>query len=214
VAVIFPRWSNWIIPFLFGIVGPIATVSAVGALWYWGSPEFTDVGYAPEQPIPYSHKLHAGELGIDCVYCHNTVEQGAAAAVPPVETCMNCHKAVKTDSEVLAPVRAAYETGEAIAWKRVHLLPDYAYFDHSVHVAATIGCVTCHGRVDQMKTVKQEKSLSMGWCLDCHRDPAQNMRPATELTNMSWTPDDSPDFDPHAEARFPTPPEHCSGCHR
>ena len=214
MAVIFPRWSNWIIPILFGVVGPAASVGAVGAIWYWASPEFTDVGYTPDQPVAYSHKLHAGDLGIDCRYCHNTVERGAAAAVPPTETCMNCHKAVKTDSALLEPVRDAFETGEPIAWKRVHLLPDYAFFDHSVHTAATIGCATCHGRVDQMKTVMQQRSLSMSWCLDCHRDPAKNMRPKSELTNMSWTPADSPDFDPHSKARFPTPPEHCSGCHR
>ncbi len=214
MAVIFPRWSNWIIPIFFGVVGPLVTVGAIGAIWYWGSPEFTDVGYAPDQPVPYSHKLHAGELGIDCRYCHNTVEQGAAAAVPPTATCMNCHKAVKTESALLEPVRKSFETGEPIVWNRVHLLPDYAYFDHSVHVAATIGCATCHGRIDQMKTVRQVESLSMGWCLDCHRDPAKNMRPHSELTNMAWTPADSPDFDPHSKARFPTPPEHCSGCHR
>ncbi len=214
MAVIFPRWSNWIFPIVFGLVGPVVTVAVISGVWYWVSPEFTDVGYQPEQPVAYSHKLHAGDLGIDCRYCHNTVEQGAAAAVPPPATCMNCHKVIKADSEKLAPVREAAAGGEALAWSRVHLFPDYAYFDHSVHVAATIGCVECHGRVDQMVKVTQAETLSMRFCLACHKDPGPNLRPHSELTNMAWTPEDSPEFDPHASGRFPDPPQHCGGCHR
>jgi hypothetical protein len=213
VAVIFPRWTNWT-PLVGLALAPGALLAPVFAIWYWFSPEFTDVGYMPEQPVPYSHKLHAGDLGIDCRYCHNTVERGAAAAIPPAATCMNCHKVVKSDSEKLAPVRAAFEKDEPLAWTRVHLLPDYAFFDHSVHVAAGVGCVSCHGRIDQMPEVKQEKPLSMSWCLDCHTDPAPKLRPKDQVTNMTWAAPEG-GYDPHADReRFPSPPQHCSGCHR
>ena len=212
---LFPRWTNIMLPALILLGPPGAITGATLGIWYYASPEFTDVGYAPDQPVAYSHKLHAGELGIDCRYCHNTVEIGKRAAVPPVDTCMNCHKVVRTDSELLAPVReAAADPDVSLAWARVHIFPDYAYFDHSVHVAAAVGCVTCHGRVDQMVTVTQQEPLSMGWCLKCHSEPAANLRPTSEVTNMGWVPADSPDYDPLNADRFPTPPQHCSGCHR
>lgn len=213
MAVIFPRWSNWV-PLAVLLAGGPATLAPILALWYWGSPEFTDVGYAPDQPVPYSHQLHVSQLGLDCRYCHNTVERDAAAAVPPVSTCMNCHKVVKPDSPRLTPIRNAWETGEPVQWVRVHMLPDYAFFNHSVHVAAGVGCVSCHGRIDQMEVVRQEEPLSMSWCLDCHRNPAPNLRPPSEVTNMGWTPEDSPDFDAQARADQLNPPQHCSGCHR
>ena len=183
---------------------------------YWFSPKFTDVGYAPVQPLPFSHKLHAGELGMDCRYCHNTVEVAAKAAIPPAETCANCHKFVKSDSPKLALVRDSYQTNEPIPWVRVHMLPDYAFFDHSVHVGAGVGCTSCHGRVDQMEVVTQQEPLSMDWCLECHTDPEKHLRPRSQVTQMDW---DSrlEGYDPHtdpARSRMPSPPEHCSGCHR
>ena len=201
----------------------IATVKGVGFLgfaifvfWYWFSPSYTDVGYNPDQPVPFSHKLHAGELGMDCRYCHNTVEDAAHAAIPPTETCMNCHKAVKTDSIALEPVRNSYSNDVPVEWVRVHMLPDYAYFDHSVHVAAGVGCATCHGRVDQMIKVAQAEPLSMGWCLECHRNPEPNLRPKNKVTDMTW---DSAlaGYNPHKDPlrkRELAPPQHCSGCHR
>ncbi len=149
----------------------------------WGSPRrATDVGYAPEQPVPYSHALHAGQLGIDCRYCHNTVETAAHAAVPPTQTCMNCHAAIRKESEKLIPVRASYATGMPIPWVRVHDLPDYVYFNHSAHVRRGVGCVSCHGRVDTMEVVYQAEPLSMGWCLDCHRNPERHLRPVEFVT--------------------------------
>ena len=146
------------------------------------------MGYRPVQPVPYSHKLHVGELGLDCRYCHASVEISAVANVPPTQTCMNCHRLVKKDSAKLAPIRDSFPSGRPMHWIRVHKLPDYAYFTHRAHVAAGVGCVTCHGRIDEMETVTQMTPLSMSWCLDCHRNPGPNRRPVSEVTNMKWTP--------------------------
>jgi hypothetical protein len=206
------------IPLAFGVLGPLALAGAVGGVWYYFSPEFTDAGYRPRQPVPFSHKLHAGDMGMDCRYCHNTVERAAHAAIPPAQTCMNCHSLVKTDSPRLKLVRDSYDTGEPVPWIRVHMLPDYAFFDHRPHLAAGVGCSSCHGRIDQMTIVEQDQPLSMGWCLDCHRDPEPNLRPRDQITNMAWDPEvDGKAYD---AAKDPTrtrqvnPPEHCSGCHR
>lgn len=212
---IFPRWTNNI-PIAIGLLAPLAGAGVIFAVWYWFSPKYTDVGYRPEQPVPYSHKLHAGDMGIDCRYCHNTVEQAAHAAIPPTATCMNCHSQVKTDSLRLRKVRESYKTGEPIEWVRVHQLPDYAYFDHSAHVGAGVGCVSCHGRVDKMVVVQMAQPLSMGWCLDCHRNPTPNLRPLDQVTNMGWSAADEaydPARDPDRKRQV-NPPLHCSGCHR
>lgn len=212
---LFPRWTNYLGPAL-ALGAPVALGVASLAIWYWFSPEFTDVGYMPKQPIPYSHRLHVDELGLDCRYCHNTVETAAKAAIPPTQTCMNCHAMVKPNSDLLAPLRESWETGEPVEWTRVHMLPDYAFFDHSVHVANGVGCVSCHGRVDHMETVKQVKPLSMGWCLECHRDPEPNLRPFDKVTDLGFSVMGS-GYDPRNDpdrARMPSPPEHCSGCHR
>ena len=214
---IFPRWTNNV-PIVIGLVAPLAGASLIFAVWYWFSPWFTDVGYRPDQPVAYSHKLHAGELGIDCRYCHNTVEGTAHAAIPPAATCMNCHELVKTESARLAPVRESYATGEAIPWIRVHQLPDFAFFNHSSHVAAGVGCASCHGRVDQMVVVEMKQPLSMGWCLDCHRNPEPHLRPRDQVTNMAWDIEvDGKAYDANKDptrTRDVLPPEHCSGCHR
>lgn len=213
MAVIFSReWNK--LPLYLGVGLPAALAAVTFAFWYWGSPAFTDVGYQPEQPVPFSHRLHAGELGLDCRYCHSTVEIASKAAIPATETCMACHSKIKVDSPKLELVRNSAKTGEAIRWVRVHQLPDYAYFDHSVHVAAGVGCATCHGRVDQMEVVRMEQPLSMAWCLECHRNPAPNLRPRGEITNMEF---DLASYDPaedHSRTRELVPPEHCSGCHR
>ncbi len=188
----------------------------VGIIWYWFSPWFLNVGYQPEQPVPYSHKLHVGELGIDCRYCHTTVEEANHAAVPPTATCMNCHSAIRTESLKLQPIRESAKTGEPMKWIKIHQLPDYAYFSHQIHVNAGVGCVSCHGRVDTMEEVRMEYPLSMSWCLDCHRDPTPNLRPQDQVTNMTWKPPKG--FDPAKHknrAGNPVrPPVHCSGCHR
>ena len=215
MAQIFPPSFNKI-PLAAAIVGGLAPVLAVAGVWYFFSPWYTDVGYRPAQPVPYSHKLHVGELGLDCRYCHASVEISAVANVPPTQTCMNCHTLVKRDSVKLAPIRDSASSGRPMHWVRVHELPDYAYFTHRSHLAGGIGCVTCHGRIDEMETVTQMKPLSMGWCLECHRNPSPNRRPVSEVTNMKWTPPrDLQAFTAQLDKERPVnPPTDCSGCHR
>lgn len=187
-----------------------------GFVWYYFSPEFTDVGYRPEQPVPYSHKLHVGDLRLDCRFCHYSVERAAVASVPPTEVCMNCHQLVKRDAPTLAPILASSSSGERMRWVRVHKVPEYAYFDHSVHVGAGVGCSSCHGDIASMEVVKQVEPLSMGWCLECHRDPSGHLRPPEEITDTKWRPGPSQAEFAAAlmEERSLAPPEECSACHR
>lgn len=215
MAQLFPRWTNHV-PIAVALALPAAGIAVVFAIWYWFSPKFTDVGYQPVQPVAFSHQLHAGQMGMDCRYCHNTVERSFHAAVPPTATCMNCHASVVPDSPLVAPVRESASTGEPIEWVRVHMLPDYAYFDHSAHVGAGVGCNDCHGRIDQMPIVRQAQPLSMSWCLDCHRNATENLRPRDQITNMAWDTATA-EYDPHSDptrTRTVDPPQHCGGCHR
>lgn len=214
MASIFPKWTNKI-PLVIGAGAPVVLIAVIGFVWYYFSPEYTDVGYQPVQPVPFSHALHAGDLGLDCRYCHNTVEKAAHAAIPPTETCMGCHANVKKTSPKLSKVRQSYETGEAIPWVKVHMLPEHAHFNHSIHVGVGVGCVECHGRVDHMEEVHQVKPLSMGWCLECHRNPEPALRPRSEVTNMNYSPvvdGYDPAKDPNRK-RLVQPPEHCGACH-
>lgn len=216
MAQIFPKWTNHI-PTIVLIVVVLGGAATIGFFWYFGSPEYTDVGYRPVQPVPYSHRLHAGELGLDCRYCHTGVERSAVAGVPPAQTCMNCHTVVKYDSKKLQLVRDSYKNGTPIPWRRVHKIPEYAYFDHSAHVTRGVGCAECHGRIDQMEVVRQVKPLSMSWCLECHRDPATHLRPAdVPVTKMDWQPPSYQDtLGPKLIAEHKiSPPTDCSGCHR
>lgn len=203
----FSRRAN-LFPLVLAVGGISLCVFAVAMVWYYFGPQFTQVGYSPKQPIVYSHRVHARNLGLDCRYCHANVEVSSVASVPPMQTCMNCHSVVAASSLKLAPLRDAWESGARVEWTRVNKLPDYVYFDHSVHLGAGVGCVECHGRIDEMDQVEQMKPLSMGWCLECHRDPTPNLRPRSEITNMTWTNDGS--FKPPAV----NPPQNCSGCHR
>jgi hypothetical protein len=208
---IFPRSLNYL-PLVAAVGVAVLGGGVTLGMWYYFSPKNTQIGYAPEQPIPYSHKLHAGDLGIDCRYCHANIERSQEAMIPPTQACMGCHAIVKADSPKLAALRDSWSSGNPIAWVRVHRVADYVYFDHSVHLAAGVGCVSCHGRIDQMEVVRQDKPLNMGWCLECHRDPGPNLRPKDQITNMTWTPstDEAVQF---AENKL-RGPEHCSGCHR
>jgi hypothetical protein len=213
----FPAWTNTIKPLIgAGVVG--GALYVVGLVWFGFSPKTTDIGYAPKQPVPYSHALHVGQLGLDCRYCHTTVEKTNFAAVPPMQTCMNCHEQrVKTQSAALQPLREAWRKSEPLQWTKVHRLPDYVYFDHSAHVTRGVSCVSCHGRVDKMEVVTQVKELSMGWCLDCHRNPEPNLRPPEFVTALDWKPDPK-DPSQSGEAlrkQFHiNPSQDCSTCHR
>lgn len=211
----FPKWT-W-------VLRPGIAAAAVGGLVYASvviylgfSPKATDVGYMPTQPVPYSHALHVGQLGMDCRYCHTGVEVAAAAAIPPTQTCMNCHSKVRANSEKLIPVRESYATGMPVSWIRIHDLPDYVYFDHSAHVRRGVGCVSCHGRIDAMEVVFQAEPLSMGWCLECHRSPENHLRPVEFVTQLDWVPEE----DQLAlgtrlrETNNINPPTDCNTCHR
>jgi hypothetical protein len=212
---IFPKWTNRLreASAVAAVGGIVYLVVLIGLLF---SPQTTAIGYAPEQPIPYSHALHAGQLGIDCRYCHNTVEWSAHAAVPPTQTCLNCHRHIRTESPKLLLVRESEATGMSIDWVRIHDLPDFAYFDHSAHLTAGVGCVSCHGRIDKMEVVRQAMPLTMGWCLDCHRNPDANLRPQEFLTAMDWTPEEDPAVLGRRlrEAHSVRPSTDCSTCHR
>ena len=178
-------------------------------LWYGANPVTLNVGYAPVQPVPYSHALHVGKLGMDCRYCHNTVEKTGMAALPSTETCMNCHTNIKPNSEKLAPVRESYKTGCRCRGSRSTTWPEYVYFNHSAHINAGVGCIECHGRIDQMERVETVKPLNMGWCLECHRDPRPHLRPKDQVTNMLWTPPDDRDaLGQELKDKIPREPEH------
>jgi hypothetical protein len=215
---VFPKWHNKVPLVFFGVVGPVVTIALIAGVWYYFSPRYTDVGYRPEQPVPYSHKLHAGELGLDCRYCHTGVENASLARVFLTQTCMNCHTRVKTDSPKLRLVRESWIEDKPIEWVRIHKTPDYAYIEHSAHIQAGVGCESCHGRIDQMVEVQLSEPLNMEWCLDCHRDPAQHLRPKSEVTTMGYTDEQRAQFLSSKEGKDSTksvnPPQHCSGCHR
>ena len=201
-------------------------VSIFGALFVLGgslyglavinrSDYVTHAHVAREQPVPFSHRHHAGELGIDCRYCHTSVEQAAYANIPPTQTCMNCHAQIWSDSDMLEPVRASLRSDESIAWAKVYDLPDFVYFNHSIHVHKGMGCSTCHGRVDQMNLTWQEPSLHMEWCLNCHRHPERYVRPRDEVFNMSWEAEDQQSLGPQLVAQYGIERRHdCSVCHR
>jgi len=163
-----------------------------GGLWLLleinRSPWVTQAGVAREQPVPFSHQHHVAGMGIDCRYCHTSVEVSAVAGIPPTKTCMNCHSQIWSDSPTLEPVRQSFREDRSIEWARVNDLPDFAYFNHSAHVNKGVGCTTCHGRVDQMPLMWQETSLQMEWCLDCHRQPEKYVRPQSEVFNASYEP--------------------------
>jgi hypothetical protein len=215
LAQLFPRWLNRL-PLVVALAAPPALGVPAALLWYYGSPRYLEVGYRPVQPVAYSHALHVGELGLDCRYCHFSVEQSPVAVVPPTQTCMNCHHVVLRDSAALAPVRESAATGRPLRWVRVHNLPDYAYFHHAAHVRAGVGCASCHGAIQRMEVVTQVEPLSMGWCLDCHRNPAAHLRPLERVTDMDWLPprDQAEQASRMIAERGLRPPVDCSGCHR
>ncbi len=184
---VFPRWANTVTLMVL-ILLALAPIY-VGALVGYGlDPVTLNVGYQPVQPVAYSHALHAGELGLDCRYCHNTVEKADFAALPPTETCMNCHRGIWPKSEKLAMVRDSFASGRPIPWRLVTTVPDYVYFSHAAHVNTGVSCVECHGQVNHMEVVYQAMPMNMAWCLQCHRDPMDRLRPRDQVTNLDWKP--------------------------
>ena len=185
----FPRWSNYLPIKLLLCLG-FAGFAVACAMAYYFTPKYTRVGYMPGQPVAFDHSIHAGQLGMDCRYCHSFVEESPHSNVPTTQTCVNCHSQIQKDNPKLAPVRESMETGEPIEWVQVHQTPDYVYFNHSVHVARGVSCQRCHGQVNEMEVVEHAKPHSMGWCLDCHRNPEENLRPVREVLNLDWSPKD------------------------
>lgn len=173
-----------------GLLALVLLAASATFAWRALIAEPNGIGEAVEQPVPFSHKHHAGELGIDCRYCHATVETDAFADIPPVSTCMTCHSQLYTGQAVLKPIVDSWRSGVALHWQRVNQLPDFVYFNHAIHVAKGVGCVSCHGRVDRMPLTARTQSLSMKWCLACHRAPEKFLRPRDEVFAMDWHPAD------------------------
>ncbi len=186
MAQVFPPSANWaskasILTALLIVASMLGVVLNINRIDY-----VSMVDVAIDQPVHFSHKHHVTGMGIDCRYCHTTVEVSAFAGVPPTETCMTCHSQIWTEAPILEPVRASFRENKPIEWNRVHDLPDFVYFNHSIHVNQGIGCQSCHGQVDQMPLMKKAHTLNMEWCLDCHRDPAQFIRPRDQVFNMNY----------------------------
>lgn len=182
---VFPRWANFLLPVIIIMVlgGALYVPTLAGIALH---PETLNVGYMPQQPVPYSHALHVGQLGMDCRYCHTTVDKAAFAAIPPTQTCMNCHHAIASTNVNTRKLRDSWVSGDPIEWVKVHDLPGWAYFNHSAHVNKGVGCFSCHGRIDQMEVVYQAEPLNMAWCLECHRSPEKFLRPKDQVTNMTY----------------------------
>jgi len=192
MANFFPRWTN-LLPLKVGICVIALGVGVVAAFTYYATPKTLVAGYQPAQPIPFSHKIHVDQLGLDCRYCHSFVDVSGHSNVPTSNTCWNCHQHVQQDSPKLQPLRNRMDPtlehpdfGKPVEWVRIHKLPDYVYFDHSAHVNRGISCQSCHGNVDEMEVVYQDQPLSMGWCLECHREPEKHLRPLEEIYNLDY----------------------------
>jgi hypothetical protein len=186
MAQIFDRSSNALARASLVLSGLIVIALGVTLDQLQRSPWVTRQGQRPEQPVPFSHKHHVQGLGVQCQYCHTTVEKSSYAGIPPTKTCINCHAQIWTNAQLLEPVRESWATGQSLPWIKVHDLPDFVYFNHEIHVHKGVGCASCHGRVDQMPLMYAENTLQMEWCLDCHRNPAKNLRPTSEIYNMAW----------------------------
>jgi hypothetical protein len=216
MSALFPKHSNTIFRVVLALLAGIPAIAIGGLMIYQRTPYGQGTRVETEQPVEFDHRHHVKDAGIDCRYCHTTVEQSYTAGIPPTQLCMGCHDQIWNKSPLLDPVRTSYFEGKPIEWKRVHNLPDFVYFNHSIHVNKGVGCATCHGRVDEMPSIMQVKPLTMGWCLDCHRDPAPNLRPRDQITNLAWEPEGDPrelgekliqEYDVHTRTS-------CSTCHR
>ena len=216
---IFPKSANKLPLQIILFLGVLAGIATAGVT-YSMTPKYTRVGYAPVQPVPFSHAKHVQEVGLDCRYCHSNVDKSGHSNVPTAQTCMNCHSVIKANSPLLAPVRESYANGTPVPWVWIHQTPDYAYFNHSIHVNRGVSCVECHGKVNEMDTVTHMQPLSMGFCIDCHRNPEARLRNPKDVFNL-----DSKRLAEQGEAGAKQaatfvhdwnvkPPQSCSGCHR
>lgn len=217
MANLFSKSVN-LIPLKVLIALAISGSALIAGVTYYFTPKYSRVGYQPTQPVAFDHSLHVGQLGMDCRYCHNFVDESGHSNVPATNTCMSCHSMVLADSPKLAPVRESYNTGEPIEWVRIHKTPDYVYFNHAIHVNRGISCVECHGQINEMEVVYHAKSLSMAFCLECHKNPEKYIRENEDVYDLTW----------EAESRQAqlelgeklvhdwniNPPISCSGCHR
>ena len=222
---LFPRWINKFLP-LFGLL-LLAGVGYAGTFFLGATDDTTlNPGFAPEQPVPFSHVIHAGKLKMDCRYCHTGVDKGAQATIPATATCINCHSpldasgspkysAVHPASDKLKAVHQSWETGKSIPWTRIHRLPDFVFFNHSAHVNRGVSCVVCHGRIDTMERVYQAKELSMAWCVDCHNNPEPNLRPQEFITKLDWEAENPEELGKKLRDENDIHPKtNCAVCHR
>ena len=187
MAQVFDRSSNALARAALVLTGLIVIALGVALNSLQRSPWVTRQGQRPDQPVPFSHRHHVQGLGIQCQYCHTSVEKASYSGIPPTKTCMNCHAQIWTNANMLEPVRQSWATGASLKWVKVHDLPDYVYFNHAIHVNKGIGCASCHGRVDEMPIMYMENSLQMEWCLNCHRNPVRSLRPTSEIYSMAWS---------------------------
>ena len=219
MAQIFHRSTNFIARFSVFSTLFLVGLALIAVLAVARSPYMTRQNFTREQPVQFSHKHHVGDDGIDCRYCHTSVETSAVAGIPPTKTCMNCHSVLFNNSSYLDPVRDSYRNDKSIEWVKVHRLADFVYFNHSIHVNKGVGCSTCHGQVNQMPLIFQANTLLMQWCLDCHRDPEPVLRPKDQVFNMDWkAPDNQAELGAklRTEYKIRTTEElvSCSTCHR
>jgi hypothetical protein len=218
MAQLFPKSANKLAPASIVALVLVAggAVGSLVALDYAGFNQRR--GETVEQQVPFSHEHHVSGLGIDCRYCHTSVEKSAPAGIPPTSTCYNCHKLVWNEAPMLEPVRSSYRTGKPLEWTKVHDLPDFTYFNHSIHVAKGIGCATCHGPVDQMRLMRVAQPMQMRWCLECHRNPEKFIRPKEEIFNMTWKAKDQETLGRELVKKYDVRPPaqitSCGTCHR
>ncbi|MBL9170620.1 MAG: cytochrome c3 family protein [Verrucomicrobiales bacterium] len=214
---IFPKWTNRL-PAMAILFVLLFGGGAVTGIWYYFTPKYTRVGYQPVQPVPFPHSVHVDQVGLDCRYCHSQVEKSWYSNIPSSSTCMNCHNQILKEDPRLAIVRDSAQTGTPIPWVQVHKVPDYVYFNHSVHVNRGVSCLHCHGEINKMDEVYHAKPLSMTFCLDCHRNPGPNLRPLDKITDLTWKAQ-TPDTQKSQGEQFAhdwkvNASQNCSACHR
>lgn len=219
---IFPKWTNKL-PANVLVGGLLVGAATVAGVWYYCTPQYTRVGYEPIQPVSFSHAVHVDQVGLDCRYCHHAVEKSWYSNVPASSTCMNCHNQVLATDPRLALVRESFQTGKSIPWVQVHKVPDYVYFNHSVHVRRGVSCVECHGQINKMEEVYHAKPLSMSFCLECHRNPSERLRPLDKITDLNWKWSEDPKIEAQLRKTNGDKIVHdwaiqtsqsCSACHR